>query len=71
VPALIVLGLWFVLQLIDGLASLGPESSAGGVALFEHIGGFLVGVAIGLIVRTTGSRPPPRPLGSPGGVGVG
>ena len=71
VPALVVLGLWFVLQLIDGLASLGVENSAGGVALFEHIGGFLVGVAIGLLVRSTRSRPPPRPFGSPDGVGVG
>jgi membrane associated rhomboid family serine protease len=71
VPALVVLGLWFVLQLIDGLASLGVENSAGGVALFEHIGGFIVGVAIGLVVRSTSSPPPPRGLGSAGGVGVG
>ena len=71
VPALIVLGLWFVLQLIDGLASLGVENSAGGVALFEHIGGFIVGVAIGLVVRSTSAPPPPRGLRSPGGVGVG
>jgi len=71
VPALVVLGLWFVLQLIDGLASLGVENSAGGVALFEHIGGFIVGVAIGLVVRSTSPRPPPRPFGSPDGVGVG
>ncbi|HEX5823121.1 MAG TPA: rhomboid family intramembrane serine protease [Candidatus Limnocylindrales bacterium] len=71
VPALVVLGLWFVLQLIDGLASLGVESSAGGVALFEHIGGFVVGVVIGLVVRSTARRLPPRGLGSPDGVGVG
>src|SRR4029078_9717698 len=37
VPAIIVLGLWFVLQLIDGVASLGVSSTAGGVALFEHV----------------------------------
>jgi len=71
VPALIVLGLWFLLQLIDGLASLGVESSAGGVALFEHIGGFIVGVAVGVVLRSVGSRPPPRGLRSPDGVGVG
>jgi len=65
VPALIVLGLWFVLQLIDGLASLGPESSAGGVALFEHIGGFVTGVGIAAILRALGavrSTRPPGPL---------
>ena len=71
VPALIVLGLWFVLQLIDGLASLGVESSAGGVALFEHIGGFVVGVLIGLVVRAGSPRPPARGFGPPDGVGVG
>jgi membrane associated rhomboid family serine protease len=71
VPALIVLGLWFVLQLIDGLASLGVESSAGGVALFEHIGGFVIGVLIGLVVRATSPPPPARGFGPPDGVGVG
>ena len=71
VPALIVLGLWFVLQLIDGIASLGVESSAGGVALFEHIGGFIAGVAIGLVLRSATRRPPPRELREPDGVGVG
>jgi membrane associated rhomboid family serine protease len=71
VPALVVLGLWFVLQLIDGLASLGVENSAGGVALFEHIGGFVVGVVVGLVVRSTSPRPPARGLGSLDEVGVG
>jgi membrane associated rhomboid family serine protease len=71
VPALIVLGFWFVLQLIDGLASLGVENSAGGVALFEHIGGFIAGVVVGLIVRSVDRRAPPRGFGSPDGVGVG
>ena len=71
VPALVVLGLWFLLQLIDGLASLGVESSAGGVALFEHIGGFVVGVLLGLLARSTTRQSPPRGLGSPDGVSVG
>ena len=44
VPAVIVLGFWFVLQLIDGLTSLGAVQSGGGVAFFAHIGGFVVGV---------------------------
>ena len=39
VPAVIVLGFWFVLQLIDGLASLGFAGADGGVAFFAHIGG--------------------------------
>ena len=42
-PALIVLGLWFLLQLYDaGSQPLG----GGGVAYFAHIGGFLFGLAL-------------------------
>jgi membrane associated rhomboid family serine protease len=43
VPAIIVLAFWFVLQLIDGLASLGAVDV--GVAFFAHIGGFVFGLA--------------------------
>ena len=46
VPAVIVLGFWFVLQLIDGLTSLGAVQSGGGVAFFAHIGGFVVGAVL-------------------------
>jgi len=52
VPAVLVLGLWFALQLLSGLMSLGPSATDGGVALFAHIGGFLFGVAVGLVVRS-------------------
>ena len=40
VPAVLLLGFWFVLQLIDGLTSLGATATTGGVAVFAHIGGF-------------------------------
>ena len=43
-PAAVVLIFWFVLQFFQGVASLGG-ASAGGVAWFAHIGGFLAGVA--------------------------
>ena len=47
IPAVIVLGLWFVLQLFTGVASLGvAEARAGGVAYFAHIGGFVAGMAL-------------------------
>jgi membrane associated rhomboid family serine protease len=71
VPAVIVLGLWFALQLVDGVASLGVQSSAGGVALFEHIGGFVAGVVIALLVRFVGGARGPRAARSPGRMGVG
>ncbi|MGZ9276485.1 MAG: rhomboid family intramembrane serine protease [Candidatus Limnocylindrales bacterium] len=67
VPAVIVLAMWFVLQLVDGLASLGVGDAAtgGGVAFFAHIGGFVFGALIALAVRVrTGSGgPAPRPVG--------
>jgi membrane associated rhomboid family serine protease len=50
VAAGIVLGMWFVTQLISGGMSVG--ASGGGVAFFAHIGGFLAGMAlIGLFKR--------------------
>ena len=44
-PAVFVLGLWFLTQLISGFTSLGVAVS-GGVAWFAHIGGFVVGVLL-------------------------
>jgi membrane associated rhomboid family serine protease len=41
VPAVFLLGFWFVLQVISGAGSLG---SSGGVAFFAHIGGFIAGL---------------------------
>jgi membrane associated rhomboid family serine protease len=60
VPSILVLGLWFVLQVIDGLASLGVDEVVGRIAIFAHIAGFVAGVLVGLLVR--GLRP--RPLGA-------
>jgi membrane associated rhomboid family serine protease len=41
-PALLVLGLWFLLQLLPAFSE--PVGSAGGVAYFAHIGGFVFGL---------------------------
>jgi membrane associated rhomboid family serine protease len=50
VAAGVVLGMWFVMQLLSGGMSIG--SAGGGVAFFAHIGGFLAGMAlIGLFKR--------------------
>ena len=44
IPAIIILPLWFLLQLGPGLASIGNADAAqGGVAWFAHIGGFVAG----------------------------
>ncbi len=50
VAAGIVLGMWFVMQLLSGGMSIG--SKGGGVAFFAHIGGFIAGMGlIGLFKR--------------------
>ena len=51
VPAIVILGYWFVFQLVDGAAALGAPTAGGGVAFFAHIGGFLLGVVVGLPLR--------------------
>ena len=46
-PALLVLGLWFGLQVLYGQAQLSdPAGGGGGVAYFAHIGGFLFGLLL-------------------------
>lgn len=57
VPAIIVLGLWFVLQLFQGVLSLGGPD-VGGVAFWAHIGGFVVGLVMAQMYRSN-RRPPP------------
>ncbi len=52
VPAIVVLGLWFVLQFLSGLGSLGSTAN-GGVAVWAHIGGFLLGLCITLAAKHT------------------
>lgn len=52
IPALFVIGFWFVLQLANGLLSLDPAMmQAGGVAWFAHIGGFVAGLLLVLPLR--------------------
>jgi membrane associated rhomboid family serine protease len=46
-PALLVLGLWFLLQLYYGSSELAqPVAGGGGVAYWAHIGGFVFGLAV-------------------------
>lgn len=56
VPAVIVLGFWFVLQLVDGLTSLGITQGGVGVAFFAHIGGFVVGALVARVVASLFGR---------------
>jgi membrane associated rhomboid family serine protease len=58
-PAWAVLGLWFVLQLVNGVLSLGIGTAAtGGVAFFAHIGGFVAGILCTWIFMKLVPQPP-------------
>ncbi len=50
-PALIVIGLWFVLQLFSGVGSLANTAETGGVAYMAHIGGFVAGFVLTFLFR--------------------
>ena len=45
-PALVVIGLWIVLQFINGVGSITQSSETGGVAYMAHIGGFVAGLVL-------------------------
>lgn len=51
-PALVVIGMWIVLQFISGVGSIANTS---GVAYMAHIGGFLAGVVLTFLFRATGT----------------
>lgn len=56
-PAVAVLGFWFVLQLFSGVGSLGADVNGGGVAYWAHVGGFAFGAAVTwLFFRGRGDR---------------
>src|SRR5262249_3162063 len=59
VPAIVFLPIWFLIQFFSGLASLGaPTAQPGGVAFFAHIGGFVAGP---LLLLVLGGRRKPQP----------
>lgn len=54
-PALVVIGLWIVLQFINGIGAIANTAETGGVAYMAHIGGFVAGLALAFVFRGTGS----------------
>jgi membrane associated rhomboid family serine protease len=57
VPALMVIGLWIVLQLFSGVGSIGNAADTGGVAYMAHIGGFAAGFVLTFLFRRGGAQP--------------
>jgi len=59
-PAVMVLGMWIVFQLISGVGSIAytdENANVGGVAYMAHIGGFAAGFLMAFLLR--GTAPPP------------
>ena len=50
VPAWVMIGLWFALQLFSGITSLGA-ADVGGVAFWAHVGGFVSGALLVWLFR--------------------
>jgi membrane associated rhomboid family serine protease len=46
VPAILMLGLWILLQFVNGVGSVANTPETGGVAYLAHIGGFIAGVIL-------------------------
>jgi membrane associated rhomboid family serine protease len=57
IPAVLLLGVWFLFQLLAGSASFSSPEEGGGVAFFAHIGGFVFGL---LFVHAFAVRRPLR-----------
>ena len=51
-PAFIVLGFWVALQLVSGVGSIAntAQTETGGVAYMAHVGGFIAGLALGVVM---------------------
>jgi membrane associated rhomboid family serine protease len=45
-PAIAVIGIWFLFQLVSGLGLLGTGAQGGGIAYGAHIGGFISGIIL-------------------------
>jgi hypothetical protein len=57
-PALLLLGYWFLIQFFSGFQMQAIQSAtAGGVAWWAHVGGFIVGVLLALTLRPQRRRP--------------
>ena len=57
VPALYLLGFWFLLQLLFGLAGTAtPVGGSEGVAYFAHVGGFVFGLLVIRLLVMRGHR---------------
>ncbi|MGC9522943.1 MAG: rhomboid family intramembrane serine protease [Anaerolineae bacterium] len=57
-PAVVVLGGWFLVQFLNGLATLNVVMQTGGTAWWAHIGGFVAGMILMPVFRRRDQQPP-------------
>ena len=55
-PALVVIGLWIVLQFVNGVGAITQSAETGGVAYMAHIGGFVAGLVLTFLFRSRGTE---------------
>lgn len=56
VPTIILLGYWIFIQVLSGITEFGSQTQ-GGIAWFAHLGGFVAGLALIIMMRKRGRRP--------------
>jgi membrane associated rhomboid family serine protease len=56
IPAIIVLGLWIVMQILSAYIEYGSKTG-GGIAWFAHIGGFAAGLMLIVLMKKRKKRP--------------
>jgi membrane associated rhomboid family serine protease len=56
IPAVFFLVVWFLWQLLSGVATLGDRAGMGGVAFWAHVGGFVAGMILGPVLKQRGRR---------------
>lgn len=62
VPAIVLIGLWFLLQVFSGAATIGHSLAGSDVAWFAHIGGFVAGLLLVWVFRRPRYRQRFRPV---------
>jgi membrane associated rhomboid family serine protease len=57
VPAVVAIGMWALLQFVNGFGQIAQTDQGGGVAYLAHVGGFIAGFVVGLLFRARGGGP--------------
>ena len=56
VPAMVVLGFWILIQLVNGIGSMATTTETAGIAYMAHIGGFVAGLVLVKLMASSSRR---------------